>query len=468
MNKSGFFKAESEGFFALSAEAIRQLVASSSDFAVVLTPDLQVEAVYPGAQTMSADEIDALRGALFEATLTGESVPKFRALVEGATAGETPRWRQLNHVSDGDLSLPVTYAATAVADGRILMLGRDKREVSLLQQRLVQAQMTIEQDYERIRQVESRYRVLFETGTDALLILSADTGRIRDVNSAAARMMDRDPQDLMNRSFANRVAPDSLAALTETLDAVRAKGGQKSVMLTLKGESRSVWLDTLLFRSVSDTLVLCRLRAPVAEGEAAHPFADALGDLFQRAGDAIVFTDKEGGILRANAAFLTMANIAVPEQVTGESLGTFLARPTVDLDVMLANAERTGRLAVYGTALRSEYGAQIPVEISTTFLPEQEPPGFAFIIRDVSRLEASRQQNAALSTEAVEHVIELVGSTPLKELVRSTTDVVEKLCIETAIRLTNNNRAAAAEMLGLSRQSLYVKLRRFGLVEQDD
>jgi DNA-binding protein Fis len=33
--------------------------------------------------------------------------------------------------------------------------------------------------------------------------------------------------------------------------------------------------------------------------------------------------------------------------------------------------------------------------------------------------------------------------------------------------MTKNNRAAAAEMLGLSRQSLYVKLRKFGLIAKD-
>jgi hypothetical protein len=34
--------------------------------------------------------------------------------------------------------------------------------------------------------------------------------------------------------------------------------------------------------------------------------------------------------------------------------------------------------------------------------------------------------------------------------------MIEKTCIETALGVTKNNRAAAAEMLGLSRQSLYV------------
>ena len=38
------------------------------------------------------------------------------------------------------------------------------------------------------------------------------------------------------------------------------------------------------------------------------------------------------------------------------------------------------------------------------------------------------------------------------------------MCIEAALELTGNNRAAAAGLLSLSRQSLYVKLRKFGLL----
>ena len=58
---------------------------------------------------------------------------------------------------------------------------------------------------------------------------------------------------------------------------------------------------------------------------------------------------------------------------------------------------------------------------------------------------------------------ELVGRVPLKEIVRETGELIEGMCIETALNLTSGNRAAAAEMLGLSRQSLYVKMRRSGL-----
>ena len=66
---------------------------------------------------------------------------------------------------------------------------------------------------------------------------------------------------------------------------------------------------------------------------------------------------------------------------------------------------------------------------------------------------------------SVEQLAQLVGRMPLKDLVRESSDLIERLCIEAALQLTQNNRASAAEMLGLSRQSLYVKLRRFGMID---
>ena len=62
----------------------------------------------------------------------------------------------------------------------------------------------------------------------------------------------------------------------------------------------------------------------------------------------------------------------------------------------------------------------------------------------------------------------MVGSAPLKELVAQTGDIAERICLETALNLTNNNKVAAAELLSLSRQSLYVKLRKHNLLDIKD
>ena len=48
---------------------------------------------------------------------------------------------------------------------------------------------------------------------------------------------------------------------------------------------------------------------------------------------------------------------------------------------------------------------------------------------------------------SVARLRELVGQISLKDLVKETTDEVERRCIETALRLTRDNRASAAEML---------------------
>jgi DNA-binding NtrC family response regulator len=57
---------------------------------------------------------------------------------------------------------------------------------------------------------------------------------------------------------------------------------------------------------------------------------------------------------------------------------------------------------------------------------------------------------------------------PLPVLVRNTSAVVERACIEQALQAANGNRTAAADALGLSRQSLYAKLERYGLHESRD
>ncbi len=59
----------------------------------------------------------------------------------------------------------------------------------------------------------------------------------------------------------------------------------------------------------------------------------------------------------------------------------------------------------------------------------------------------------------------VVGGSPvLRDVVRDATFAIEQCVIQVALESTGGNRALAAKRLGLSRQSLYVKLRRLGLV----
>jgi len=88
---------------------------------------------------------------------------------------------------------------------------------------------------------------------------------------------------------------------------------------------------------------------------------------------------------------------------------------------------------------------------------------FGFMIRNVSRRIPADSRAGRELPRSVDQLTELIGRVPLKDLVREATDMIERLCIQAALELTGDNRASASELLGLSRQSLYVKLRRHGL-----
>jgi transcriptional regulator PpsR len=469
VNRNGPFLSTLRDFAGIDPEAMKVMIAMASDIALVVSAEGIVTDVYFGAEMEPANDASAWSGVEIDNIVTEESRGKIADMLARARGDEAPRWREINHRSARGDEFPVRYAAVRTGtDGNVILLGRDLRMVAQLQKRLVQAQLTMEQDYERIRQIETRYRVLFETTQESLLIVSAETGRIIDANSAAARLFGQEVGELSNRLLAQRFDPASQALVAEASSTVRETGREQHLVVRTRGERRHLSLDILLFRSVNETLFLCRLTPRTAEAAGGSGIERALVTLYHRAGDAIVITDGGGVIRWANTAFLAMADAAVSESVQDRSLGDFLGRPMIDLNVMMQNARERGRLSVYATTVRSAYGVSVPVEISATYLADTRPEGFGFVLRDVSRAASIRPSGAPVSSEAVESIIDLVGSTPLRELVRGTTDVVEKLCIETALKLTNNNRASAAEMLSLSRQSLYVKLRKYGLIDQED
>jgi transcriptional regulator of acetoin/glycerol metabolism len=77
--------------------------------------------------------------------------------------------------------------------------------------------------------------------------------------------------------------------------------------------------------------------------------------------------------------------------------------------------------------------------------------------------------NATSIMSAAPHEISrLVGAMPLKEITAHAAIAIEKDCIVTALDRTRGNRAAAAQLLGISRQTLYAKLRQFDLLTSRD
>jgi len=62
--------------------------------------------------------------------------------------------------------VPVLYAALRLGRvGPVVAVGRSLRPMAALQQQLVEAQQAMDREYLRLRQVETRHRLLFQVSS---------------------------------------------------------------------------------------------------------------------------------------------------------------------------------------------------------------------------------------------------------------------------------------------------------------
>jgi transcriptional regulator PpsR len=468
------FRAAKTSLGTLDAESTGALVAAVTDVALVIDGDGVILDRSFQSEDLAA-ELEGDKpwiGRSFIDTVTVECHAKVRALLKDA-AGPDGRTRHINHPSPNGADVPIQYNAMRIGKTRnVLVSGRDLRIISTLQRRLLDAQHSMERDYARLRQVETRYRLLFQMSPEAVLIVDALTHRVVEANPAAQKLLDQVGPRMADRSFTELFAGETQLAVQAQLAGMRATARGEEVLGRLAaGNRQDVSVTATLFRQENATFFLVRITPAGAEAASATllpPPQSKYIRLVEQAPDGIVLTNQDGMIIAANRAFLDMAELAEEEQARGEPLDRWLGRPGVDLDVLLANLRQRGAVRLFATTLRGEIGAKTDVELSAAAVAESEGSSFGFTIRNVGRRLAGERRPVLELPRSVEQLTELIGRVSLKELVRESTDMIERLCIEAALEVTGDNRASAAEMLGLSRQSLYVKLRRYGLGDLDD
>ncbi|MFM2423197.1 MAG: hypothetical protein RL291_1727, partial [Pseudomonadota bacterium] len=351
------------------------------------------------------------------------------------------------------------------------VVGRDLRAMSTLQQQLVDAQQQMEREFTRLRHAEMRYRAVFHLSGEAILVVDAATQKVIEANPRATEIFTRSARKVLGRSVSDLFDREASAAIETMIAGLRASPRVADTVVAIPGYD-SRWLAAAsLIRQETSAFVLLRLSAAGAQAvdnSASAEAAQLVPRLFDAMPHAFVVVDKDWRVLTANPAYLEYTQLATQDQARGESLERWIGRSGVDMDVLRSNVKERGVVRRFSTVLRGEFGTRDSVEISAISIPASSPPVYGIMIRKEDAPE-SAPSTATIPgmTRSVEQMTELVGRVPLKDLVRDTTDIIEKLCIEAALQLTGDNRAAAAEILGLSRQSLYIKLRKHGLGDLD-
>jgi transcriptional regulator PpsR len=285
-----------------------------------------------------------------------------------------------------------------------------------------------------------------------------------DANPAAELLVSARRASLTGELFTRLFSVESQdnASSVLTLAQTSARGNNGPTRLWANG--REFLVSASMFRQDRTSQYLVRIwPTEQAVVVAQAPEFDPLDAVLERIPDAFVLTDGLAKILAANTAFLDLVRVGSKDQVIDQPLSRYLGRAGLDRNLLIDNLRAHGAVRNFSTVLRNQFDEQEDVEISGVSAPDGAQLCYGFTIRGAGRRVSDRSSNSPELRRSVEQLTTLVGRVTLKELVRETTDLVERLCIEAALELTNDNRASAAEVLGLSRQSLYSKLHRFGL-----
>ena len=451
----------------LTEERTASLIAESNDVSLIIDADGVIRDVALGTEDELLSACTTLVGKRWEDTVAVDSRNKVRELLDPEIRATRPQWREVNQLVDDGQSIPLLVKTVSLdKDDATVAFGRDLRPVSRLQQRILDVQHSLERDYARLHQAETRYRMLFNMATEAILIVDADTQKIVEANPAAGRLLDRPADKLINRTFPRGFSENSIDAIDELLLRVRAAGRAEDIIVRSSNNQRKFRLTATLIRREDGPFFLIRMLDPGLERT--DGINHKVLDIVHRSSDAFVVTDPDGRVLAANEAFLDLCQVATELQIRNQPIERWLGRPGVDAALLLRNLRERGQVRSFSTTLNPEFGTPIDVELSAVSALDSDEPCFGFVLRNqIAPTQGSKPSGEDALPRSLEEITELVGRVPLKDLVRETTDIIERMCIEAALKLTGDSRASAAEMLGLSRQSLYVKLRRYGLGDSE-
>jgi len=458
------FRSNDELFSGLGAEALGTLATANSDIALVLGHDARILDVAYRDRALKAWDVDEWVGKLWKDTVTIESRDKLEELLQDSSKLSPTRSRQVNHPSKTSRDLPIGYRLVSLAGWpNKVALGTDLRPMAEMQQRLVRSQIEMEKDYRKLRDIESRYRILFYLAVEPLIVIEAQTLKILDANEGAARLLDKPVKKLVGASASTLFAKLDQSMATDTLAALGARARADVFRARPATLDQYMEIRVTPFREFGRTnLLVCFATEDLTPAVTGSPLDASMLSMIGHLPEGVVIVDSDGRIVQANPAFLDMVRVVNVDRIEDKGLDNWLGGSSVDLQVLMANLRDHGTVRRFSSVIRDELGGSESVEVSAAKIESPDGPLFGFAIREHSRSEPSQAAGIGMPGSTTSFT-DLVGRVPLKDLVRDTADLIERLCIEAALRLTDNNRASAADMLGLSRQSLYIKLKRYGI-----
>ncbi len=158
---------------------------AAADLVLLIDPDGRIQEVHIGSGDVGLTDVAGWPGQYWAETAVAGSQNQITALLAEPA---TPAWHDVNHAgSEGEL--PLKWMTLPLPDRRCLAIARDRRAAASLEQQLARAQQMNERDAIRLRQLEARQRLLFDTAAEPIFIIDAGTSATPTPSATRLRMV---------------------------------------------------------------------------------------------------------------------------------------------------------------------------------------------------------------------------------------------------------------------------------------
>lgn len=393
------------------------------------------------SSAISDEQIDDWVGRPWADTVDDGGDVQVRRMLEDARSIGVSSFHRVRQVFPSGLELPVEYTTVRLGeDAGLIAIGRSLEAVTDLRNRIIADQTAMERDAWRLREIETRYRLLFETSMAPLLFVDVHEARVLEANPAAVRTLGR----IQQGTLLPDLFTEQREAVLTMLARVRDEGNAPGIVLHL-GPDGQGWLVRSSLLEVEATSVCMLQLSPSAKRieRAPQPTAMRLEDVIEHLPEGFVVVDRDGLVRSANRAFFELVELPRSESVLGQRLGRWLSRSGADAVAVLDRVQRQGPFAGLATTLTNERGDVVEVDLSATGSARENPLFFGVLLR--------RQPAAAAEAKRLRKAL-------LLEVVQETVASVERSSMELAREIARGNRDSAEDLLARRREEIRTKL----------
>ena len=173
---------------------------------------------------------------------------KIRRMLDDARSSGVSAFRQVTQRFPSGRELPMEFT-TVLLGGRagLLAIGKSLAAVAELQSRLISAQQSMERDYWKLREVETRYRLLFQASNEAIVLLRSSDMTVSEANQPAIDALELNltrPQTVAGSRILGAIADEDRKAFSAMVSRAREHGKAPGAILQsarAPGASKDWW-----------------------------------------------------------------------------------------------------------------------------------------------------------------------------------------------------------------------------------